>query len=124
MEDLAAGDLVAAVRRGLAARGDPDAAPAMQRYMKSAMPFRGVTKPAREQLVRELVAARPVPSPAEFDAAVRELWDEAGYREERYVAHARVDPGWVRKFVDGHPGLSPLSRKEALKHLGTSRHLG
>ncbi|RZQ62926.1 DNA alkylation repair protein [Amycolatopsis suaedae] len=31
--------------------------------------------------------------------------------------HARVDPGWVRRFVDDHPGLSPLSVREALKHL-------
>lgn len=31
--------------------------------------------------------------------------------------HAGTDPGWVRAFVDGHPGLPPLSRKEALKHL-------
>ncbi len=224
-------DLVTSVRRGLTVRADPAAAPGMQRYMKSTMAFRGVAKPAREQLVRELVAARPVPSPAEFGAAVRELWDAAAYREERYVAltltghrrwappqdaswvplyrhwivtgawwdftdeiasrrigallradpaaltpvlrewavdddrwlrrtaviaqlasgagtdldllrhaieanlgdpdfflrkgigwalrqHARVDPGWVREFVDAHPGLSPLSRKEALRHLG------
>jgi 3-methyladenine DNA glycosylase AlkD len=32
--------------------------------------------------------------------------------------HARVDPDWVRGFVAEHPGLSPLSRREALKHLG------
>ncbi|WP_216206697.1 DNA alkylation repair protein [Amycolatopsis aidingensis] len=31
--------------------------------------------------------------------------------------HARVDPEWVRRFVRAHPGLSPLSRREALKHL-------
>jgi 3-methyladenine DNA glycosylase AlkD len=31
--------------------------------------------------------------------------------------HARRDPGWVRDFVDSHPELSPLSRREALKHL-------
>lgn len=186
--------------------------------------------------MRELVAARPAPSPAEFGAAVRELWDGAVHREERYVAltlcghrrwappqdaswvplyrhwivdgawwaildhlgtdgiaskrvgtllradpaaltpalrewaaddhrwlrrtavitqlgsgagtdlhplrhaieadladpafflrkaigwalrqHARVDPGWVRGFVASHPGLSPLSRKEALTQLG------
>ena len=30
---------------------------------------------------------------------------------------ARTDPDWVRAFVDAHPGLSPLSRREALKHL-------
>ncbi len=29
---------------------------------------------------------------------------------------AKVDPDWVRSFVDGHL-LSPLSRREALKHL-------
>ncbi|MBS1674443.1 MAG: DNA alkylation repair protein [Actinobacteria bacterium] len=31
---------------------------------------------------------------------------------------ARADPDWVRAFVDAHPALSPLSRREALKHLG------
>ena len=30
---------------------------------------------------------------------------------------ARTEPGWVRAFVDGHPELSPLSVREALKHL-------
>jgi 3-methyladenine DNA glycosylase AlkD len=30
--------------------------------------------------------------------------------------HARVDPDWVRAFAATHD-LSPLSRREALKHL-------
>jgi 3-methyladenine DNA glycosylase AlkD len=30
---------------------------------------------------------------------------------------ARTEPGWVRAFVDGHPALSPLSVREAVKHL-------
>lgn len=30
---------------------------------------------------------------------------------------ARIDPEWVRRFVEDHE-LSPLSRREALKHLG------
>ena len=30
--------------------------------------------------------------------------------------YARVDPEWVREYADTHP-LSPLSRREALKHL-------
>lgn len=223
-------DLATAVRRGLAARADPDVAPGMQRYMKSPMPFRGVPRPGREELLRELVATRPVPSPAEFTAAVHDLWDGAEYREERYLAltltghrrwsppqdaswvpryrrwivsgawwdftdeiasrrigvllradpdaltpllrtwagdadrwlrrtaviaqlgsgpgtdlrlladaieanladpdfflrkgigwalrqHSRTDPDWVRAFVAAHPGLSGLSRKEALRHL-------
>ena len=31
--------------------------------------------------------------------------------------YARTDPEWVREFVRTHPGLSPLSRREAAKHL-------
>jgi 3-methyladenine DNA glycosylase AlkD len=30
---------------------------------------------------------------------------------------AKTEPGWVRAFIDAHPGLSPLSRREATKHL-------
>ena len=30
---------------------------------------------------------------------------------------ARTEPGWVRAFVDSHPDLSPLSVREAVKHL-------
>lgn len=31
---------------------------------------------------------------------------------------AKTEPGWVRAFVDTHPALSTLSRREATKHLG------
>ena len=31
--------------------------------------------------------------------------------------HARTDGDWVRAFVQAHPDLSPLSRREALKRL-------
>ena len=31
--------------------------------------------------------------------------------------HAKTDPAWVARFVAGHQ-LSPLSRREALRHLG------
>jgi 3-methyladenine DNA glycosylase AlkD len=31
--------------------------------------------------------------------------------------HTRTDPRWVRAFVSAHPRLSPLSRREALRHL-------
>ncbi|WP_295013267.1 DNA alkylation repair protein [uncultured Microbacterium sp.] len=32
--------------------------------------------------------------------------------------YARSDPEWVRSFVEAHPTLSPLSRREALRRLG------
>ena len=231
MADLVLGP---AVRAALAARADPEAAPVMQAYMKSAMPFHGVAKPGREEVLREVVAAHPVPDAQALLAEVRALWDGADHREERYLAlallghrrhrgwaepgwvpdlfqgwivdgawwdltdeianrhvgplvtahgsaphglaalmrewsvhpdrwlrrtsvicqlgakdhtdlglltdaieanlddpdfflrkgigwalrqYSRTDPGWVRAFVDAHPGLSPLSRREALKHL-------
>ena len=80
-------DLVAALRDGLAARADPVKAPAMQAYMRSALPYRGVPTPAQRRLVRDVLA--DVGPPADRDewlATVTELWDGARYREERYVA--------------------------------------
>ena len=220
----AAAPLVAAVRTGLAVRADPVAAPGMQAYMKSPMPFRGVPAPARAALLRALPR---LDDPVVVACAAEELWDGATYREERYLAtalarrappdpgrlpvyrhwivtgawwdhvdeiasrlvgpvllthpddvrpslrgwardpdrwlrrtavvcqlgakertdrallveaveanlddgdfflrkgigwalrqYARTDPDWVRDFVRTHPALSPLSRKEALRHLG------
>ena len=35
--------------------------------------------------------------------------------------YSKTDPGWVTAFVDAHPGLSTLSRREALKHLKRQR---
>lgn len=222
--------LVSAVRAGLAELSDPVKAPAMQLYMKSVMPFRGVPRPARAQLARRLFAEHPLPDRTTWLHAVEALWREAEYREERYVAidltghrayapwqdpaalplyeelivtgawwdyvdevairrvgpilrshpdattplirtwaadadrwkrrtavicqvgakrhtdtelvtaciepniddrdfflrkgigwalreYAKTDPDWVRAFVKAHPDLSPLSRREALKHL-------
>ena len=206
----------------------------MQRYMRSDMSFLGVPKPPRDRLTRQLVAAHPLPDRKALELATRTLWDEAQFREERYLAvaltghrryahwlvpdalplhqnwivdgawwdfvdeiasqrvgpllrahpdqiepvirdwsasrdrwlrrsaiicqlgskgatdlallahcieaalgepdfflrkaigwalrqHARIDPSWVVAFVEAHPALSPLSRREALKHLDPRR---
>ena len=37
--------------------------------------------------------------------------------------YSKTDPGWVTAFVESHPRLSPLSRREALKHLERKRLL-
>jgi len=79
--------LADALRRGLAKRGDPARASGMQAYMRSAMPYRGVSTPERRLLVREVVADLGAPADrAAWESTVRELWDDAGFREERYVA--------------------------------------
>ena len=78
--------LVGALRDGLTTLGDPARAPGMQRYMKSTMPFRGVPTPARRQLVRAVLTERAPSDRATWEATVRQLWDDAAFREERYVA--------------------------------------
>ena len=80
--------MIEAIRRELAARADPAKAAGMQAYMKSSMPFRGVQKPGRTEIARAVFAAYPL---AGFDAwrdTVLQLWREATYREERYLAIA------------------------------------
>ncbi|MDQ0382174.1 DNA alkylation repair protein [Amycolatopsis thermophila] len=224
-------ELVQAARSGLADLADPVKAPQMRRYMKSDMDFRGVPKPERARLARRVFTEHPLPDRESFVAAVRTLWRDAAYREERYLAidltghrayarwqdhslvplyeemivtgawwdyvdeiairrigpilraepgrltpvmrqwardadtwrrrtavicqvgakenthrdllthaveanqddrdfflrkgigwalrdYSRTAPGWVRAFVEAHPALSPLSVREALKHLG------
>ncbi|PWK81903.1 3-methyladenine DNA glycosylase AlkD [Lentzea atacamensis] len=76
---------VEAVRTGLRELADPVKAPEMQAYMKSEMPFLGVQKPGRVALLKSLPR---IDSRDEWLDAVRTLWREATYREERYVALA------------------------------------
>jgi 3-methyladenine DNA glycosylase AlkD len=78
--------LIAAVRTGLAERANRSKAPDMQRYMKSAMPFRGVQKPARKELGARVFAEHPLSDVDVWTATVLELWRDAEYREERYLA--------------------------------------
>lgn len=78
--------LADALRGALEAAADPSRAPAMQAYMKSAMPFRGVGAPERRALVRACLAKHTVSDRESLRAAVLDLWDRARYREERYVA--------------------------------------
>lgn len=81
-------DLVDELRRRIAEAGDPSRAPAMQAYMKSSLPFRGVPSGPLRVITREVVAAHPAPDRAAWEAAVRRLWDEADHREEWYAALA------------------------------------
>jgi 3-methyladenine DNA glycosylase AlkD len=64
----------------------------------------------RDHVDRELLAAVIEPNVADPEFFVRKAIGWA-LREV-----ARHDPDWVRTFVETHP-LSPLSRREALKHL-------
>lgn len=80
-------ELVAAVRAVLAAHADPRRAADQQRYMKSAMPYHGLTVPTLRRVLRPVLAA-PLGSSDEWAETVRTLWDEATHREEWYAALA------------------------------------
>jgi 3-methyladenine DNA glycosylase AlkD len=100
MSDAVTDPLVDAVREALAAAGDPERAIAQQAYMKSAMPYRGITAPELKRVLRPVLGdARLLPrTRGAWESAVRTLWDEARFREERYAAIAlarhRVARGW------------------------------
>jgi len=82
--------LVQAVRRRLAEQADPAKAGPMQAYMKSTMPFRGVPGPAQKALWKELLDTHALASRREWTQVVRQLWQTAQFREERYAAVALV----------------------------------
>src|SRR6185437_11158736 len=86
MPDKTNAELIAAVREELARVADPVKAPAMQAYMKSAMPYLGVPAPALRQVCRTVFAAHPLASVDEWRETALALWREARYREERYAA--------------------------------------
>lgn len=222
---------VDAVRAALEARADPVRAAGQQRYMKSAMPYYGLTSPELKRALTPVLRDVPMESRDEWLATIDLTWRSATHREQWYAAlalarhrpyrgwlgdeamclwesliregawwdvvddiathlvrdtllaapqveghrvrgwaesdsmwvrraailsqvgagerldedlladviapnvcdreffirkaigwalrdHARVAPGWVLRFVSRHPGLSQLSRREALKHLG------
>jgi 3-methyladenine DNA glycosylase AlkD len=80
--------LLAAIRSGLAAAADPRRAPGMQAYMKSTLPYRGVTSPVNKPIFKAAIEDHPLPDAAAWADAVRRLFNEAAYREERYGALA------------------------------------
>lgn len=70
--------LRAAVLSELRRRADPAKAEPMRAYMRSEMPFLGVQAPDVRKICRTVQASSI--------QELRQLWDQATYREERYVA--------------------------------------
>jgi len=74
------------VRVRLVDLGDNERAQAQQKYMKSDMPYRGVTSPQMKILMRDVLTEFPVHTSGEWESVTRELFDNASFREERYAA--------------------------------------
>ena len=77
-------DIVEVIRAALREGADPERAPGQQAYMKSEMPFLGVTLPEVRRIVR--ASASQTADAGILRAAASELWDDATHREERYAA--------------------------------------
>jgi 3-methyladenine DNA glycosylase AlkD len=78
--------LLLEVRRELQRACDPSQAPAMQAYMKSAMPYHGVPAPLLRQICKTTFADVQFATASHWQARVLSLWRNAQFREERYAA--------------------------------------
>jgi 3-methyladenine DNA glycosylase AlkD len=74
------------LRKALKQAGDPARAPAMQAYMKSAMPYHGVRTPLLRTVCKATFANVEFATAAQWQAQVLEIWRGARFREERYAA--------------------------------------
>jgi 3-methyladenine DNA glycosylase AlkD len=83
--------LVLEVRAALAEAANPAKAPKMQAYMKSAMPYYGVSAPEQKAIWKRILRANTLPSQREWQRAALALWRGAAFREERYAAMALTD---------------------------------
>lgn len=95
-------DLVQAVRAALEAGADPDRAAGQQRYMKSAMPYYGLTSPELKAALGPLLRdpGFAIGSRDEWAATVEALWDGATHREQWYAAIALARHRPYRAWVD------------------------
>jgi 3-methyladenine DNA glycosylase AlkD len=90
--------LVKEVRAALKEAADPDKAPQMQAYMKSLMPYRGVSAPVQRGVWRKIFGQYPLMPEQQWRDVALELWRQASYREERYAAVAFTDLKMYRQY--------------------------
>ena len=80
--------LLLKLRSELKLAADLKRAPAMQRYMKSAMPYHGVTGPLQKQIHRKVFAELQFRDSDVWKNAVLHVFRNAKFREEWYAAIA------------------------------------
>lgn len=94
--------LTIAVRAALAGRGDHVRAVAQEAYLKGAQPFRGLSKVELTALLRPVLAQAALwpTGRADWERVIRELYDEAPFREDRYAGLAILRHRRSRPYVD------------------------
>jgi len=101
--------LLASLRVELIAASDPDRAAQQQAYMKSEMPYHGVTAPKVAAICKEVFAPLAFAKREAWEKEVRAIWDGAKLREERYCAIALTGIKQARPFQT--PQAMPLYEK-------------
>lgn len=84
------------VQSTLAEQANPEKAKGMQAYMKTDMPFYGVQKPARTEILRHIEREFPPANREDYEELVTALW-ELPHREEKYLAQGVA--GGFRQFI-------------------------
>ncbi|WP_394938253.1 DNA alkylation repair protein [Psychromicrobium sp. YIM B11713] len=101
------------IQQELRNAADPLRAPKMQAYMKSSMPYLGVTMPQVRKITTTAVRERPFENAAELLRTAEFFWRAAHYREERYVALALTDVKEVAQNLDFLPLYQEMVRSGA-----------
>jgi len=70
----------------MAQSANPERAAGMQAYMKSTMPYYGLSMPQLRAICSEVFAEHRLASCVEWQEAILEIWRNAKFREERYAA--------------------------------------
>jgi 3-methyladenine DNA glycosylase AlkD len=99
-----ASPLLLRVRRELRRIGDPRRALGAQAYMKSAMPYHGLSAPLLRTVCKRIFADIELTSREVWHDHVLSLWRGAKFREERYVAIA----------LTGHKPAKPFQTPAAM----------
>jgi len=90
-------DLATTLRAGLAAVADSGQAPGMQAYMKSAMPYLGISAVPMRAVCKAVFAGLSWDDPAAWQRDVLAIWRGARFREER---HAAIELTGIRAAKD------------------------
>jgi 3-methyladenine DNA glycosylase AlkD len=90
--------LASILREKLSEAADPARAPGMQAYMKSAMPYLGVSAVPMRQICKAAFAGLAWPDSTAWQADVLAIWRGARFREERYAAVELTGVSAARAF--------------------------
>jgi 3-methyladenine DNA glycosylase AlkD len=89
---------------------DPQRAVQQQAYMKSTLPFAGVSMPVLRKTSREIFADHPLPSAQAWLDTIEYIWLHAQYREQRHAAiELLLWPKYKKIWLN--PDALPLIRR-------------